>query len=155
MKKFENIPIYQKADEIYKLVSLICDLIPEDDKILSFKKEILLENALIIVVKTVGGLQTKVYDMKMENATLIRKSARELYVAYHGLEAFGFKDAKYYQMVRDLIDEFKILFIDWVAGFNQKHFIVDEWGLFNPPGITPDYEQRSDEFNFLDEDDEE
>ncbi len=155
MKKFQHLPIYQKADEIYKLVSLICDLIPEDDKILSFKKEILLENALIIVVKTACGLQTKVYDVKMENATLIRKAARELYVANSTLEIFGFKDAKYYQMVRNVIDEFKILFIDWVAGFNQNHFLVDDWGLFNPPGITPDYEQSSDELDFLEEEDDE
>ena len=37
-------------------------------------------------------------------------------------------------------------------GFNQKHFVTDNWGLFNPPGISPDYEQRSDELDFLEED---
>jgi hypothetical protein len=38
-----------------------------------------------------------------------------------------------------------------VATFDPKKFIVDEWGLFNPPGIPQDYEQRSDELNFLDD----
>jgi len=32
---------------------------------------------------------------------------------------------------------------------------VDDWGLFNPPGITPDYEQSSDELDFLEEEDDE
>jgi superfamily I DNA and RNA helicase len=75
-------------------------------------------------------------------------------VAYHGLEMYGFKDVKYYQIVRDLIEEFRVLFVEWVASFNQKHFIVDKWGLFNPPGISVDYVQLDDELNFLDEDDE-
>jgi len=70
------------------------------------------------------------------------------------LEHFGFSDSKYYHLVRKLVDEFRLLFIDWVGSFNQKHYIVDDWGLFNPPGISPDYIQRDDELNFLDEDDE-
>lgn len=44
---------------------------------------------------------------------------------------------------------------EWVAGFNPKHFIVDEWGLFNPPGIPKDYVQRDEELDFLDEDEDE
>lgn len=43
---------------------------------------------------------------------------------------------------------------EWVASFNPKHFIVDEWGLFNPPGIPQDYVQRDEELDFLDGEDE-
>lgn len=56
-------------------------------------------------------------------------------------------------IVRRQIEEFPILFREWVAGFNPKHFIVDEWGLFNPPGISKDYVQRDHELNFLDDED--
>ena len=38
---------------------------------------------------------------KMENAAIIRKAARDLMVAYHGLEMFGLKKLKYYLMVRE------------------------------------------------------
>lgn len=47
-------------------------------------------------------------DLRMENAAIIRKCARDL-------------------MVRQQIEEFRLLFIDW--------------GLFNPPGVGPHDEQ--------------
>lgn len=73
----------------------------------------------------------------MENATIIRKCARDLMVRYHSLEAFGFEHVEYYKMVRQQIEEFRLLFIDWVASFDPWNYIVDDWGLFNPPGVSP------------------
>ena len=153
MRNHKNLPILAKAEEIFDLVKTITDLIPEEDELLQSYKSQLLEDAMIIPVKISGAEAVKLYDIKMENAAIIRKAARDLMVAYHGLEMFGFKDVKYYLMVREKIEEFRLLFVDWVANFNPKHFITDSWGLFNPPGISPDYVQRDDELNFLDEDD--
>lgn len=153
MRNPKNLPILAKAEEIFDLVKTITDLIPEEDELLLSYKSQLLEDAMIIPVKISGAEAVKLYDIKMENAAIIRKAARDLMVAYHGLEMFGFKDVKYYLMVREKIEEFRLLFVDWVANFNPKHFITDNWGLFNPPGISPDYVQRDDELNFLDEDD--
>lgn len=109
---------------------------------------------MILKVKLDGAEKMKLWDLKMENAAIIRKNARELMVQYHSLKIFGFQEVKYYKMVRRQLEEFRFLFRDWVASFNPKHFMVDDWGLFNPPGIEQDYEQRDDELNFLDEDDE-
>lgn len=153
MRSPKNLPILAKAEEIFDLVKTITDLIPEEDELLQSYKSQLLEDAMIIPVKISGAEAVKLYDIKMENAAIIRKAARDLMVAYHGLEMFGFKEVKYYLMVREKIEEFRLLFVDWVANFNPKHFITDNWGLFNPPGISHDYEQRDDELNFLDEDD--
>lgn len=153
MRNPKNLPILAKAEEIFDLVKTITDLIPEEDELLQSYKSQLLEDAMIILVKISGAEAVKLYDIKMENAAIIRKAARDLMVAYHGLEMFGFKDVKYYLMVREKIEEFRLLFVDWVTNFNPKHFITDNWGLFNPPGISPDYVQRDDELNFLDEDD--
>ena len=91
--------------------------------------------------------------LKWKTLQLLENQQRNLMVCYHGLEMFGFEEAKYYLMVREKIEEFRLLFVDWVANFNPKHFITDHWGLFNPPGISHDYEQRDDELNFLDEED--
>ena len=88
----------------------------------------------------------------MENATIIRKAARDIFVGGNTLEYFGFSDSKYYNLVRNLIEEFRLLFIDWISSFNPKHYIVDNWGLFNPQGISPDYIQSDNELDFLDED---
>ncbi|AZA85175.1 hypothetical protein C1637_17115 [Chryseobacterium lactis] len=110
---------------------------------------------MIIQAKISGAEAVKLYDIKMENAAIIRKAAREIMVSGNHLELLGFSDAKYYKIIRNLIEEFRLLFIDWVATFNPKHYIVDSWGLFNPPGIAPDYIQGDDELDFLDEEEDE
>ncbi len=50
---------------------------------------------------------------------------------------FGFEEAKYFHIVRNLIEEFRLLFIDWVAAFDKEDYVIDRWGLFNPPGVGP------------------
>lgn len=154
MKPYRNTPIFKKSQEIFETIERIIELFPEDNEHLEYMKSQLRSDSMMIQAKLAGAFAVKLYDQKMENATLIRKAARDLMVSYHSLDMYGFKDVQYYLLVREQIEEFRLLFIDWVAGFNPKHFITDEWGLFNPPGIGPDYEQRSDELNFFDEDDE-
>ncbi|WP_164462997.1 hypothetical protein [Chryseobacterium shandongense] len=148
----KNLPLYQKAEEIYETLKIITALFPDDNDYLQHLKMNLLEDIMVIQAKISGAEAIKLYDIKMENAAIIRKAARDIMVSGNNLEMFGFTDSKYYKLIRNLIEEFRILFVDWVAKFNPKHFIVDEWGLFNPPGISTDYVQRDDEFNFLDED---
>lgn len=150
----KELPIYKKAEDIYKTVSIITDLFPEDNNYLQSIKSHILEDSMVILAKICGAEAVKLYDIKMENAAIIRKAARDIMVSGNNLEMLGFTDAKYYKLIRNLIEEFRVLFVDWVAGFNPKHFIVDDWGLFNPPGISPDYIQRDDELDFLNDDDE-
>jgi hypothetical protein len=142
----------EKAKEIDALLRKITELIPEEDEHLQFIKQDLHSNSMLIQAKIAGAEGVNIYDIKMENATLIRKAARELMVSYHSLEMFGFSEVEYYKLIVELIEEFRLLFIEWVASFDQKKFIVDRWGLFNPPGISPDYEQSEDELDALDED---
>lgn len=133
----KTLPIYKKGKEIFETVKQICDLIPEDNKELEFTQSIMLEDAMMLTVKVAGAMGSGLYDMKMENAAIIRKAARDLMVQNHTLEMFGFKEVHYFQVVRDLIEEYRLLFIDWVASFDQWDYIVDRWGLFNPPGVGP------------------
>ncbi|HNW57202.1 MAG TPA: hypothetical protein PLR88_09465 [Bacteroidales bacterium] len=51
-------------------------------------------------------------------------------------------------MVRDLIEEYRLLFIDWVAGFDKWDYIIDRWGLFNPPGVGPFDKDHDDDIPF-------
>ena len=110
---------------------------------------------MVIMAKISGAEAVKLYDIKMENATIIRKAARDIMVSGNLLKELGFSDAKYYKVIRNLIEDFRLLFIDWIATFNPKHYIVDNWGLFNPPGISPDHIQEDDELDFLNDEDEE
>lgn len=43
-------------------------------------------------VKVAGAEAAELYDLKMENATIIRKAAHDLMVQNHSLDAFGFDE---------------------------------------------------------------
>jgi hypothetical protein len=153
----KKLPIYKKGKEIHDMVSKITALIPEDDEYLSDLKASMLCDAALLTVKVAGAEAAGLYDLKMENAAIIRKAARDLMVAQHSLDAFGFEYVEYYQMVRDLIEEYRLLFIDWVAGFDKWDYIIDRWGLFNPQGVGPFDKDPDDDIPFLgfnEEDDE-
>lgn len=135
-KPFKS-PLYLKAKEIYDLTSKIADLIPDDDSVLGHVKYNMLDDASVMCAKIVGGQAVDLYDIKMENAAIVRKRARELSLHIHTLKIHGFKEADYFEVIRDEIEELRLLFIDWVQSFDQWNYVIDRWGLFNPPGVGP------------------
>jgi hypothetical protein len=151
------VPNTQKKTEIFDIVNKITALIPEKDEYLDEVRSYILSDAALLTVKVAGAEAAGLYDLKMENAAIIRKAARDLMVQQHSLDMFGFEYVEYYQIVRDLIEEYRLLFIDWVSGFDKWDYIIDRWGLFNPPGIGP-FDKDPDEdipFHGFEEDPEE
>lgn len=132
-----NLPIYKKGVEILDLVRQIADLISEEDEHLVFIKEFMMEDAYMLTARIANAEGGELYDIRMENAAIIRKAAQDLMIQNHSLEIFGFEYVEYYSLVRDLIEEYRLLFIDWVAGFDKWNYVIDRWGLFNPPGVGP------------------
>lgn len=144
----ENLPIYKKGQEIYEVVKEITDLIPENNEILQDIKMQMLSDAAMLIVKVAGAEGGDLYDIRMQNAALIRKAANDLMVQNHSLEAFGFEYVEYFNIVRNLIEEYRLLFIDWIEGFDKWNYIIDRWGLFNPPGIGPHDKDPGDDIPF-------
>lgn len=132
-----TLPLFKKGKEIFEVVDQIGKLLQEENEYLQHVKSIMYEDAMLLTVKIAGAEGGQLYDIKMEAATLIRKAAMELMVQNHSLEMFGFEHTEYFTIVRKLIEEYRILFIDWVSGFDQWNYIIDRWGLFNPPGVGP------------------
>jgi len=122
---------------------------PEDNEYLQSLKGEMLYDAGLLTVKIAGAEGAELYDLKMEAATFIRKAACDLKVMNHTLEEFGFKDVAYFQIVRDLIEEYRLLFIAWVAGFDKWNYITDRWGLFNPPGVSPFDKDPDEDIPFM------
>lgn len=97
----------------------------------------MMENALLLPAKIAGVQGIDLYDLKMENATLIRKAARELCVQAGSLRFDEtIMDKDYIELLRNTIEEFRLLYIDWVENFDPWNYIKDDWGLFNPPGVS-------------------
>ncbi len=130
--------LYQKAEHIFKITQGLVEIVPIDNEFLQETTVVfMLENAMIIPAKIAGAQAVDLYDLKMENAAIIRKAARELYVQAGSLRfEEDILDKDYILLLRKEIDEFRLLFIDWVAGFDIWNYIKDDWGLFNPPGVN-------------------
>ena len=144
----ENLSIYKKGQEIFEVVKKITDLIPEDNDILQDIKSQMLSDAAMLTVKVAGAEGGDLYDIRMQNAAIIRKSANDLMVQNHSLEAFGFEYVEYFKIVRNLIEEYRLLFIDWIESFDKWNYIIDRWGLFNPPGVGPHDKDPDDDIPF-------
>lgn len=144
----EDLPIYQKGKEIYEIVKEITDLIPDDNDILQDIKGYILSDAAILTVKVAGAEGGDLYDIRMQNAAIIRKAANDLMVQNHSLKAYGFEYVEYFDIVRNLIEEYRLLFIDWVESFDKWNYVIDRWGLFNPPGVGPHDKDPDDDIPF-------
>ena len=91
MECFE-LPIYKKSQEIFDVLETITSLFPDDNDYLQSIKQNLLSDIMTIQAKICGAEAVKLYDIKMENAPIIRKTARDIFVGGNTLEYFGFSD---------------------------------------------------------------
>jgi hypothetical protein len=159
-----KLPVYQKAEEICILVNRMltgsyADELNESkemqdielemiERMFEENKEFMLANAMMIPAKIAGAEGADLYDLRMENATIIRKAARELITDARGLQMNGFKDIEYLDLLRSEMEEFRILFAEWVATFDNENYSIDRWGLFNPPGVNYDDHDPDDDIPF-------
>ncbi len=168
MEEWEQLPIYNKAMEIGDLVAHIVATVettdikfkdPIEAEMIQHNLDYMVENALIIPAKIAGAAsEDTIYDLRMENAAIIRKAARELITDARAIQMHGFKDVEYLDILRKAVDEFRVLFAEWVKTFDCWNYIIDRWGLFNPPGVNyddidPDDDMPFDIEDFLDDDD--
>lgn len=130
--------LFQKSKIILRLTEGLTSMISEEDEVLQSNIQFMMENALTIPSKIAGAEAIDVYDLKMENAAIIRKAARELYVQAGNIKRSSKDNEEYADLLRAEIYAFKLLFREWVAGFDPWNYINDSWGLFNPPGIDPE-----------------
>lgn len=145
-----KMPIYKKAEQIFQLTEGLVQIVPlENEYLQETTVRFMRENAMLIPVKIAGAEGGDLYDLRMENAAIIRKAARDLYVQAGSLryepEVY---DQDYIDLLRNTIEEFRLLFIDWVAGFDKWNYIKDSWGLFNPPGVTAHDKDPDDDIPF-------
>ena len=95
--------IFKKAEEIRNLVERIISVDVEDGTAeAEFEKswfksnqEYLRNNSHIICAKIAGAYGDMLYDIKMENAAIIRKAARELITDARGIQMHGFKFSEF------------------------------------------------------------
>lgn len=131
-KKLQALPIYQKAEEILELTERIVNLF-ESEGMEEMHKSMMMEDAMILQVKIAGAQAMDDFILKMENAVIIKIHARSLLAATSSLAYTDSVDKRYLKLLRDEIDAFRLLFLQWVNSFQiDTTKDPDGWGLFVP-----------------------
>ena len=123
-----NLPVFKKAMEIGDITRTICDLLDEEKDQLHMR-EMMPGNAYILAAKIAGAEGGDLYSIRFDNATIIKLHARELLAQTSLLRAEKLVEEKYIDMLRKEIEEFRVLFIEWVKGFDKNNDIKDEWDI--------------------------
>jgi hypothetical protein len=130
-RQLEALPVYKKAMVIFELTKQLIETFREDDMAAAYC-ELMMEDAMIIPAK-IAGSQVDDYILKMENATVIKMHARSLLTKTSGARELGLTDMRYLQLLRDELEEFRLLFRDWVKSFESGvSKEPDGWGMFVP-----------------------
>lgn len=128
-KRVNEMPLYKSAVNIRKLTTSLAETIKEEDDALMMKDQMLL-NAYILGPKIAGAEAGDLYTLRMENAVLIKIHARDLLTQTSFCKAENLSKPEYLKLLRDEIEVFRKLFVEWINTFDKDNDIPDDWGLF-------------------------
>mgnify|MGYP001616522137 CR=1 FL=1 len=128
-KRLYEMPIMKKAIEIRELTKTITELMNEELDQFELRSQ-MRENAYIIGPKIAGAQGSDSYLLSMENAVIIKRAARELQAETSLAKEMKLIEAHYLQLLRNDIEEFRLLFLEWIKTFDTYDRYDDGWGIF-------------------------
>ncbi|WP_343487110.1 hypothetical protein [Allomuricauda sp. d1] len=120
-EEIEKMPLYKKGWHIMELADKIAELVTDEEYsdlgeselgMLKSQTEFLCADAMLICPKIAGAEGGDLYGIRMENAAIIRKAAREVMTGCTGLKMWGFKQTEYLELLRNEVEEFRVLFAE-------------------------------------------
>jgi hypothetical protein len=142
LDKYRKLPVFLKSEEILELAEIIAESLKEDDKKEHLATEIL-SNAMLMQVKIAGAEGGGLYSLKMQNAVLIKLAAHDMLNAVIFSAMVEINEEDYVQLMRDKVEEFRLVFVDWVRGFDKSYDIPDNWAI-RFDSSTPEQEKLED-----------
>ncbi len=120
--------LYEKWREVYELVMVFTDTLPDTKDPIS-TQELIYQNASIVAPKLISAAGDTLYIIKMENAAIIRANCKQLMDQVIFSSMTNVAEKHHEVLIRTVMEEFKLLFREWVATFIKDEF-EDDWGLF-------------------------
>lgn len=121
--------LYQQWREVFVLVSAFAEALPEEEDEVLSTKSMIYQNAYIVAPKIMSACGDTLYQIKMENAALIRFNCRQMWEQIAFAVLMGNADSEHKNVIEEALNRFKELFRNWVATFKPDEY-EDEWGLF-------------------------
>ncbi|UAY52308.1 hypothetical protein [Ferruginibacter albus] len=120
--------LYNKWRDVFHLSIAFAESLPEDEE-QGFTQKLIIENLMVVAPKIMSAAGDTLYIIKMENAAIIRVNCIQLMEQIGVSVLMGLADEKHEKVIKDEMQNFRLLFKEWVATF-EKDDCEDEWGLF-------------------------
>jgi hypothetical protein len=114
--------------EILFVTRGIIDTIKDKDDIFEVRK-FMFSNSAILGGKIAAAEGGELYHIRMECAYQIKIAAKELLTNARLCEMDNLTDKRYLDLLRTLIDEFRVYFAEWTKTFNPANDIDDGWKI--------------------------
>lgn len=121
-------PLMKKAQEIVFLTHALVGSLDEARK--ELYGGMMMEDATLIGAKFSSAETVSDYILKMENATIMKVHARHLYSITYQLAMEETHAEEHLNLLRTALEEFRVLFVEWLKTFDPKEKEDDGWGLF-------------------------
>ncbi|MDN3669052.1 hypothetical protein QWY93_06910 [Echinicola jeungdonensis] len=127
-ERIKRHPVMRKAQDILELTQALVGVLDEQAK--EMYGSFMMEDATLICGKFAGAEGVDDYILKMENAVIMKVHARHLNSMTYSVAMVDTHSEEHLQLLRDAINDFKMLFVDWVKDFDPSKKFDDGWGLF-------------------------
>jgi hypothetical protein len=126
--QLKELPLYKKALQIVEVTTMLTVAFDEHKDQLNIAEQ-MLSNAHTIPAKIAGAEAGDLYSLRMENALLIKIAARELMAQTTLCKHMQLANNAYLQLLRDEVEQFRLMYLEWVRSFDPKNDITDEWSV--------------------------
>ncbi len=126
-QRADSFPVMIKAKEILALAETVASLWNDDPpttgSLLKFKSQDIISNIYEAEAEDF-------YSIRIEKAIIAKHAVFELkdHVVW-GISYSHPESKAYLDLFEPLLEEFRVLFIDWIYGFNRFHDVEDDWQL--------------------------
>ncbi|MEB2782319.1 hypothetical protein U3A58_18155 [Algoriphagus sp. C2-6-M1] len=130
-KEHENIykhPLMKKARDIFSLTRALVGSLDEARK--ELYGNIMMEDAMMMSTKFAEAEGISDYVLKMEKAVVMKVHAKILNTMTYQLGMEETHAEEHLELLREAIEEYRILFIEWTKGFDPSEKNDDGWGIF-------------------------
>lgn len=121
--------LYNHWRELFELVMAFAENLPEEEHEFLGARNMIYQNAYIIAPKIISASGDTLYQIKMENAALIRFNCRQMWEQIAFAVLMEQADELHKKVIEESLNQFKELFRYWISFFKRDD-MDDDWGLF-------------------------
>jgi len=129
-ERISNLPVMIQAVQLFDIINGIVETFSSDDEISLHYKEVMISDVKKLRNRIIATEDAEYFSLKMENAVLVKVAAQNLLAQEAGLNLLNLADLSYLEVLRNEIETFRLLFIEWTSSFDRSRDMEDGWNLF-------------------------